>query len=270
MEDKDLIKKMESAGMNEISMPKNKAALKTALIEKAAKKMPLALRLMPVYIFILAAAAVSVYMKVESGSRQGSVNDLGGIWCTYDDHYQGGTSSVWPPASTTGENNFVKSAPGSGGKGYAIRITGVSGSKLGWDYIGVNTFLSPHATCPECVGIDLTRFTGVKFKIKGLVETGEVKFIMPYEARAVDKSRGICKSMTSYADYETDITKYITPEWKQVKLVFRKDFKQPFWTKTAEQVNIEQVLANENLIKWQYSRGAGHRVDIWIDKLEFY
>jgi hypothetical protein len=76
--------------------------------------------------------------------------------------------------------------------------------------------------------------------------------------------------MTSYADYETDITKYITPEWKQVKLVFRKDFKQPAWTKPAEQVNIEQVLVNENLIKWQYGNGNGHRVDIWIDKLEFY
>ena len=158
MEDMDLIKKMESAGRADISMPKNKAALKTALIEKAAKKPALALRLIPVYVFMLAAAAVSLYMRVDYSNEQGSVNDLGGIWCTYDDHHEGGTSTVWPPASTKGENNFVKSAPGSGGKGYAIRITGVAGTKLGWDFIGVNTFLSPHSTCPECAGIDLTRF----------------------------------------------------------------------------------------------------------------
>jgi hypothetical protein len=270
MEEKDLIQKMEKAGAREISMPKNRAALKAVLLEKAAKKPPLALRLIPVYMIILAAAAVSVYMRVDYNNNEGRVNDLGGVWCTYNDGWQGGNSIVWPPASSKGENSFVKSSPGSEGRGYAIRITGVAGTKLGWGYIGVNTFLSPHATCPECAGIDLAGFTGVKFKIKGKVDTGEVVFIMPYEARAVDKSRGICKSMTSYADYEADITKDITPGWKQVKLVFRRDFKQPTWAKPEEQVNIERVLANENLIKWEYRKGNGHRVDIWIDKLEFY
>ncbi len=270
MEEKDLIKKMEKAGSSEISMPKNKAALEVALMQEAAKKQPLALRLIPVYMVILAAAAVSVYMKVDYNNKEGSVNDLGGMWCTYDDSYQGGNSTVWPPSSTADENKFVKSSPGSGGKGYAIRITGTAGTKLGWDYIGVNTFLSPHATCPECIGIDLTRFTGVKFKIKGKVETGEVKFIFPHEARLVDTGRFRCRTLTGYADYEADITKDITPQWKQVKLVFRKDLKQPSWAKPEEQVNIEKVLSNANLIKWQYSKGNGHKVDIWIDKLEFY
>jgi hypothetical protein len=270
MEEKDLIKKMENAGKREILMPKNKAALKTALIEKAAGKMPLAMRLAPIFVFVLAAAAVSVYMTIESGSSQGSVNDLGGIWCTYDDHYQGGTSTVWPPASTKGENSFVKSAPGSSGKGYAIRITGVAGTKLGYDYFGVNTFLSPHATCPECTGIDLTRFTGVKFKIKGSLETGEVVFVLPYEAKPVDGSSGICRSLTSYGDYEADITRQITPGWKEVKLVFRKDLKQPTWVKPGERVDIEKVLGSANMIKWTYRGGNGHKVDIWIDKLEFY
>jgi hypothetical protein len=270
MEEKDLIQKMEKAGSSGVSMPKNKGIIKDALLYEAGKKHSMAFRLIPVYAVILAVAAAGVYMRVDYNNKEGRVNDLGGTWCTYDDHYQGGNSAVWPPASTKGENNFVKSAPGSNGRGYAIRITGVAGTRLGWNYIGVNTFLSPHATCPECVGIDLTGFIGVKFKIKGKVEAGEVKFVMPYEARAVDKNRGICKSMTSYADYEADITKYITPEWKRVKLVFRKELKQPPWAKPGEQVNIEKVLGNANLIKWQYSNGNGHRVDIWIDKLEFY
>lgn len=270
MEEKDLIKKLEKAGEHGISMPRNKAVLEVALMQEASKKHPLALRLIPVYMVIFAAAAVSVYMKVDYNNEEGKVNDLGGIWCTYNDSYEGGNSVVWPPASTKGENSFVKSAPGSEGRGYAIRITGVAGTKLGWDFIGVNTFLSPHATCPECAGIDLTRFTGVKFKIKGKVETGEVKFVLPHEARAVDNTRGICRTLTGYADYEADITKFITPEWKQVKLIFRKDFKQPPWAKPQDQVNIEKVLSDANLIKWQYSKGNGHRVDIWIDKLEFY
>lgn len=268
MEDNDLIKKLESAGRMDISMPANKSAMKTVLIEKAAKKSGFLMRLIPIAAYVLA-AAVSVYMTVESGSIRGSVNDLGGIWCTYDDHYQGGTSSVWPPASTADENNFVKSSPGSGGKGYAIRITGTVGAKLGWDYIGVNTFLSPHSTCPECVGIDLTRFTGVKFKIKGNVEAGTAKFIMPHEARAADKTRGICKTLTGYADYETDITKHISPNWRDVKINFRKDLKQPAWAKPGDKVDIETVLSDANIVKWHFS-GAGRRVDVWIDKLEFY
>lgn len=269
MDENELIKKMEAAGKAEISMPKNKAALKLALLSKAGKKHNMFMRLIPVYTIILALAAAGVYMRIDYNNSDGKFNELGGVWCTYDDHYQGGTSTVWPPASKNGENNFVKSSPGSSGKGYAIRITGIAGTKAG-DYIGVNTFLSPHSTCPECMGIDLTGFTGIKFKIKGRVEAGEVLFMLPHEARAVDKSRGICKSLTSYADYEADITKDITPSWKEIRINFRKDLKQPSWVKQQDRVDIEKVLADANLIKWHYRDGEGHKVDIWIDKLEFY
>jgi hypothetical protein len=274
VDDKDFIKKIEDAALDEIKMPKNKEYIKKVLVFKAkqqSKKMPMAVRLIPVYAVVLAIAAVSSYMMIiDYNNTDTKFNELGGVWCTYDDHYQGGDSTVWPPASVKGENNFVKSSPGSSGKGYAIRITGTAGTKLGWDYIGVNTFLSPRSTCPECVGIDLSRFTGIKFKIKGRVEAGKVVFIFPHEAHVIDKSRGICKSLTSYADYEADITKYITPNWKKVKINFRKDLKQPDWAKPENRYDIEKVLSDANLIKWQYENGGGHKVDIWIDKLEFY
>ena len=257
----------------DIEMPRHKALLKAALMKEAgaALKRPSILwKLVPALTLAAAVAAVGLYMRIDYNNTDSKFNELGGIWCTYDDHYQGGTSTVWPPASTKGENNFVKSSPGSEGKGYAIRITGTAGNKLGWDYIGVNTFLSPHSTCPECIGIDLTKFTGIKFKIKGTVEAGEVYFMLPHEAREIDKSRGICRSLTSYADYEADITKYITPQWKDVRINFRKDLKQPSWAKESDRVGIETVLSNANIIKWHYMNGQGHKVDIWIDKLEFY
>jgi hypothetical protein len=269
MEDRDIIIKLENAGKSRVDMPDNMSVLKSGLVKTAAKKKPVALRLAPVYTAVLLAAAIGTYMTVDSGRSQGTVNDLGGIWCTYDDSWQGGDSKVWPPASAKGENNFVKSEPGSGGKGYAIRITGTTGSKLGWDYIGVNTFLSPHSTCPECAGIDLTRFTGVKFKIKGTATGGRLAFIIPHEARAVDKSRGICRTLTSYADYECDITGKLGKDWKDVIINFRKELKQPSWAKPEDRVDIEAVLADANIIKWQFT-GAGHNADVWIDKLEFY
>jgi len=209
-------------------------------------------------------------MRIDYNNKEGVVNELGGIWCTYDDRYYGGDSIVWPPASTKGENNFIKSAPGYKDKGYAVRITGVAGTRLRGDFIGVNTFLSSRSTCPECIGIDLTRFKGIKFKVKGNVEAGEVKFILPYEARVVDETRGICKNLTSYGDYEVDITKNITNEWREVKIYFRKDLKQPSWVSSEKRVNIEKVLSDAKLIKWQYGNGCGYKIDLWIDDIELF
>ncbi|MCX8093117.1 MAG: hypothetical protein N3E50_03010 [Candidatus Goldbacteria bacterium] len=270
MEEKEIIRKLKKVGKHEFEMPQNRTIIKYALLKLSEKRTFPFFKLAHVFAFILITAAVSVYMRVESNNKQDITNDLGGIWCTYDDHYHGGESIVWPPASTKGENNFVKSSPGYKGRGYAVRITGVAGTKLGWDFIGVNTFLSSRSTCPECIGIDLRRFKGIKFKIKGKVEAGEVKFILPYEARVVDKTRGICKNLTSYGDYEMDITKYISSDWKEVKIYFRKDLKQPSWVSREKRVDIEKVLSDAKLIKWQYAKGDGHKIDLWIDDIEFF
>lgn len=257
----------------DIEMPVHKAALKAALMAASSsrlKRPSFIWKLAPVLAFAAAVAAVSLYMRIDYNNTDGKVNELGGVWCTYDDHYQGGTSRVWPPASVNGENNFVKSSPGSEGRGYAIRITGVAGADRKASCIGVNTFLSPRSTCPVCAGIDLSKFNGIRFKIKGMVEAGEVVFVFPHEAREADKSRGLCRSLTGYADYETDITKDLTPSWKEVKIDFRKELKQPSWTTPSDRVSIDTVLSDANIIKWEYRNGGGHRVDIWIDKLEFY
>lgn len=273
MNEKNIIKKLKNAGRQGFSLPLNSAVIKYALLQKIQEKQVAFLKFAPVYvllIFMIITAAISIYIKVDYNNNSDNKNELGGIWCTYDDSYYGGISRVWPPASKKGENSFVKSEPGFNGRGYAIRITGVAGAKLGWDFIGVNTFLSPRSMCPECSGIDLTRFKGIKFKIKGKVEAGQVKFVIPYEARIIDKNRGVCKSLTSYGDYEADITGKIFSDWKEVKINFRKDLKQPSWISQEKRVNIEKVLSDAKVIKWEYSRGQGHYIDLWIDDIEFY
>ena len=256
-----------------LELPKNMAFIKQVLIKKAAgrlRRKAFNIKFAPVFGALLAVAAVGFYMKVDYNNTNSQRNELGGIWCTYDDRAQGGTSEVWPPASTSCENLFVKSEPGFGNRGYAVRITGTAGTKLGYDFIGVNTFLSEYSTCPRCNGINLRKFRGIEFKIKGTVEAGSVMFILPYEGTETDKMLNTCKSLTDYADYETDITDSITPEWKTVRIDFKKDLKQPDWAKKENLAAIDEVLADANLIKWQYKGGKGRKVDIWIDDLQLY
>jgi len=260
----------------EIELPKNKEFLKSIIMAQTAKnsaktaRPSFNMKFIPVFAAVIAIAAVGLYMKVDYNNSNSQRNELGGIWCTYDDHATGGTSSVWPPASTSCENLFVKSAPGYGGRGYAVRITGTAGTSTGSDYIGVNTFLSEYSSCPHCNGIDIRKFHGIEFKIKGSVTAGKVMFIIPHEGKAADKNMNTCGSLTDYADYETDITKTITADWKTVRLDFKKDFKQPVWAKKENLVSIDEVLADANLIKWQYKEGKGSQVDIWIDDLQLF
>ncbi len=266
MEDK--MKKIEG-----LELPKNREYMKSILMAKAAKKSAKPVfgwKIIPVFVSVLAVAAVGLYMKIDYNDSNTQRNALGGIWCTYDDHAQGGNSTVWPPASTSCENLFVKSSPGYGNTGYAIRITGNAGTKPGENYIGVDTFLSERSSCPHCNGIDIRAFHGIEFKIKGTVPAGKVMFIIPHEGKASDKKFGTCVSLTDYADYEADITKDITADWKTVRLDFKKDLRQPSWAKKENLVSIDEVLSDANLIKWQYSDGQGHPVDIWIDDLQLY
>ena len=271
MHDADLIAMMEKAGSRGITLPENMMMVKTALLRKRAGNMPLALKLFPACALLLTMAAAGVYLRMDRGSVSGCVNDLGGIWCTFDDRHQGGNSTVWPPPPDNGGNTFVKSSPGPEGKGYAVRIIGVAGTALDSGYTGVRTVLCPRAPCPECAGIDLTEFTGVRFEIKGNLRAGAVKFILPRKAIAPDAGReGICGPSRGDADYEADITKYITPQWKRIKLVFKKDLRQPEWTNAADRVSIASVLCDARALEWQYTRGNGQPFEMWIDNLEFF
>lgn len=270
MDEKKLKKAVIKRGLGE----KNKAAMERAfdaLYEKRSGRMP---ALKPAYaaLMVLALSAgimAAFFLKIETGDSPGLSNNLGGVWCTYSDTGDGGYSQVWPPASTKQENNFTKSSPGYGDKGYAVRITGTTGAKLGWDYIGVLTFLSPQASCPSCEGVDISAYRGIRFMIKGSAGSGRLYFVLPYESREYDRGRNTCQTLTKYADYETDITSKIGKNWSKVEIDFRRDLKQPSWSGSGDIVDIEKVLKDARLIKWHY-KGSSAAADIWIDEMEFY
>jgi len=265
-------KQLKSLKEQNISLDKNKEFLKKALLAYRPEKEKGKAGLMLSFIFMAAVAATAVIMNVDDNQTDSKTNNLGGIWCTYNDKNDGGNSYVWPPAPEPAscENLFIKSSPGFGNKGYAVRITATAGTKLGYDFVGVQTFLGEYATCPRCSGIDIRRFKGVKFKIKGKMPWGKITFSIPHEGSAPDKSGKKCETLTSYADYEANISKYISSDWTEVKLNFRKDFKQPHWAKDADRVDIEAVLADANMLKWQWTEGKGTELDLWIDDLELY
>jgi hypothetical protein len=273
MDEDKFIEKLNAAKLPDIRMDKNMDIIKNIIVNPPEQGKTAAPFLRPLSVGLAAFAFVmsTVFVVLEDNNRPDPVNNLGGVWSTYDDSGNGGNSKVWPPASTNCENLFVKSSPGYNNKRYAIRITGTAGTGTGKNYFGVNTFLSERAACPHCVGIDISKFTGIKFKIKGSVPSGELVFIIPHESREVDVSRNICRTLTNYADYECDITGRITADWKTVSINFRKDLKQPANAKPEELAGIEKVLADANAIKWHYRNASGGgRIDIWLDDLELY
>ncbi len=213
--------------------------------------------------------AAAFFLVVEDNNQPGPANNLGGIWSTYSDSADGGKSIVWPPVSTSCQNLFVKSAPGYGGKGYAVRITGKTGGTAD-AFLGVYTYLSQRASCPQCIGIDIRPYKGIRFKMKGKAGSGKLFFILPHESRTPSPDRNSCMTLTGYNDYQTDITGLIKDDWTDVKLVFRKDFSQPSSTLPDQKVDVETVLEDQNLIKWKWAGGNDQDIDLWIDEIELY
>jgi len=263
MEEKDFKK----ARLENVTIPQNREFLRNALINSAEAKKKSFFSFLPVKIGAAAFAVVlaAVFMVVEDNNNPGQTNNLGGVWSTYDDSAAGNNSVVWPQAPKGCENLFEKSAPGFGGKGYAVRITGTAGNKEN-NFLGVNTYLSEHASCPRCTGINISMYNGVRFKIKGNIGKGGLCFILPHESGEPDENKQFCRSLTGNNDYKADISRFVKNEWSDVKLDFKKSFKQP----DGETVKIEKVLENANRIKWQWNGGSGEKLDLWIDEIKFY
>lgn len=273
MDENDVIKKLTDAKLPDIGMPARKAALKAALINAAAAGnkapfLPFFRKLIPVFIAVLAAAGTTVYV-VDNFDNGSKFNSHGGIWSTYSDAQEGGNSSVWPEAGLNNDEGFIMSQPGTGGKGYAARVTGRTGTALGlnYNYLGVVVRFDALSSCPTCKGADIKKYSGIKFSVKGNLEGGILYFILPYETSECVPSRMTCKSMTDYADYEADISKQVGGDWSTVVINFRTDLQQPDWTAQNRRFPVEKVLENVHLFKWQYKNGNGKVMDLWIDDL---
>lgn len=272
MNENEVIKKLTESSLADINMPARKSALRTALINSAVKrKAPsywLFKKLIPVFIAVLAAAGTTVYV-VDNFDNGSKFNKHGGIWSTYSDAQEGGNSIIWPNANHTNNEGFIMSQPGTGGTGYAARITGSSGTAFGlnYNYFGVVVRFDATSSCPSCKGVDIKKYSGIKFAVKGSLEGGKLYFILPYESNECVPDRMTCKSMTDYADYEADISGQVTGEWTTVVINFKDDLKQPEWTVKNKVFPVDKVLENVHLFKWQYKNGNGKVMDLWIDDL---
>jgi hypothetical protein len=272
MDERDVIKKLTEAAFESPDMPAARSRLKTAII-KASQRKPhflsgLMAKLVPSVFLVLAVAATTLYV-IDNFNDGSKFNKNGGMWSTYSDAQEGGNSEVWPPAAGKAGNSFIMSQPGYGGTKYAARVTGRSGPAFGlnYNYLGFVVRFDANSSCPVCKGADIQKYTGIKFKIKGNLEGGKLFFILPYESSECVPDRVTCKSMTDYADYETDISSSVTADWTTVTLDFRNDLKQPYWTTKNRVFKVDDILKSVHLFKWQYTNGNGKVMDIWINDL---
>jgi hypothetical protein len=275
MDEKDIIKKLENARLPEMPMKAAKASARAVLLRSASgpgkKPVPAILRFAPV-LAAMFAASVATYYVIDNMSEGRQFNKNGGVWSTYSDSQEGGNSVIWPAPSSASQNQFVMSRPGFGGTGYAVRVTGMTGTKpgLNYNYLGVVNRFSNDTSCPRCAGVNISRFKGIMFKVRGKITSGSLSFILPYESSECISERLTCKSLTDYADYEKDITADITDKWVTVMIDFKKDLSQPYWTPRDKTVQVEKVLDSVHLFKWQYRNGTGDLMDVWIADVQLY
>ena len=211
---------------------------------------------------------LTVFDDMDDGDR---FNKNGGIWSTYSDTHQGGDSQVWP-SETNDRVNFIMSAPGYGGEGYAVRVTGKTGAKLGdgYNYFGVVARFNSESACPQCRGTDISGYKGIAFRVKGNLKGAKLNFVLPFESAECIADRNTCKSMTEYADYFADITEQVGGEWSAVMIDFRQDLRQPYWAGKSRHADIEDVLKSVHLFKWQFTGPGGEEMELWMDDVKLY
>lgn len=188
----------------------------------------------------------------------------GGWWYTYNDSINGGNSVVFPLPG-----KFQMSKSGYGNKGYAVRMKGTAGDKLGWDFFGVGVTLASTCSCPDSKPVDLREYANIQFKMKGKFSGGRLIIMLPYTENRCQSGLDRQETLTEWADYETALTGKIKPYWVTISLNLRKDFHQPKWVKQNSIVPIEKVLENCKNLNFQFSSPDGDSVDIWIDEIVF-
>jgi len=276
MDDNNDIEKLFSdASLSTMDLPRNKEAIKNMVLHLGYRKSTPGRRQAmygKIAFFItgcISLAAIGLFLNIEDNEIPGYTNALGGIWSTYSDSLSGGTSTVWPPVSSMCQNNFIKSTPGYGNKGYAVQIKGVAGTSDS-SFLGVKTFLSERAACPRCVGIDVSMYKGIRFKMKGRAGSGTLHFMLPHLSKLPSADMASCQSITNSHDYQTPLTGKITQDWTEVKLAFKRDFSQPDKTPVESRVNIRDVLENASCIQWHWIGIPGQSIELWIDDVELY
>jgi len=272
MKTKELESLLRDGAIANAELSQNREVLKntlTGLHHHLRPGHPMRIWIVPGILLGCLCVTTAFFLMIDDNNHPGPSNNLGGVWCTFSDSASGGTSTVWPPASSSCENLFVKSAPGYGDIGYAVRIRGTAGTADN-AYLGVMTYLSEKAACPRCIGIDLSIYRGIRFKMKGKLGKGKLLFILPYESNRASENHNTCMTLSGYNDYQADITDMVGSDWTDVRLHFRKDFRRPAKVPAYQKLAIETVLGDEKSIKWKWCGEPGQKIDLWIDEVELF
>lgn len=214
-------------------------------------------------ISVLAAAVMATAADkfvIEDGTSGKAQATCGGWWYTYNDAGSGGNSEVSPAP--------MKFEMAKEGSGYAAKMKGKAGNKLGWDFLAMGVTLAQDSGCPGgAKPVDISKYSYLSFRMKGSFSGGRLVLVIPYTENKCGEG-DVTKSLTDWADYEAAITSRITKDWSTVKLDLRKDFKQPRWAKKT--VPVEEVLKNAHNFNWHFSSPDGDSVEIAVDDVELY
>lgn len=180
----------------------------------------------------------------------------GGRWYTYNDAVLGGNSQVDP----------LKKSIVNGG--YCVSLQGVTGNKLGWDFIGMGVTLGEKCGCqPNSRPANLTAYSTLSFKISGAISGGTLIVRLPYMEYYQDKGKTLDRTLTDWADYEYNLNQHLRRSWTRVNINLKKDLRQPQWAKKI--VPITEVLKNAHELDFHFSSPNGDAVTFAVSDVLF-
>lgn len=202
-------------------------------------------------------------------------NETGGIWYTYDDGYDNGSSVIWPVSIFKG-GVFETDTPGLGDTGRAAHITGTVGGDFAWPYLGLLAALDKDSLCPKAAPtkLDLNSFDGIQFVLKGTLSGGALVFKIPHKKSGPEDNCTAhdpisADSLTRYADYEINITEKLSAEWSLVRIPF-ESLVQLAWASESDIYTIEEVLTTAQELVWQVNASDGVETDFWVDNVALF
>ncbi len=266
-------KMLEDARLATIEMGAHRAFVKSALERAVSRRRrearPLRKAFFAVGVTVGAVlGAVFVLLIKDAEARFDPADTLASTWYTYTDGRGAESTAVWPPSSSLGQNTFVKSAPGYGGRGYAVRFKGTIFGETRPGFMGVGTLLGPPCLRGVCNGVDIRKYEKIRFDMKGRVRGGTLMLLI--SGREQTEDGGALSANGSKGDFEADITKNLGDDWRRVTLDLRDDFAAAPPAKAPSAPSIEAVLSDTRQVKWHVRGENRADVDVWIDNLEFY
>jgi hypothetical protein len=178
---------------------------------------------------------------------------MGGWYITND-----GTGNMMPPADPT-KPPIPDFKPDYNNMGYAMHLKG-GGFKDWGANLGV-TLVNAQGR-PPCP-YDLSRFSGIRFYLQGMVSDGVLHFSLTTAETADAEHGGTCdiKTEKCFDNFAFDLMQ-VSPNWKLIQIPWSA-LKQGGWG-AVKQLNVKNVLNIEFGVK------PNTTFDFMLDQVEFY